>query len=146
MSDIFGDLREWGQVLKQIEQLRLAGQLDEHQQGLIRVLRYRCNWQLRQVSLRAAPDLSRPSDELFGLLLEIVSDEDCGLETRLLACDAVRHLLHKQSGREDARALESRAFEHAGRILEVSQPPVLREAVERWLVVRQEPLEQVALA
>lgn len=144
MFDIFGDLREWGQVLKQIEQLRLAGQLDAHREGLTRVLRYRYNWQLRQAALRAVPDLRRPSKDLVDVLLGIVTDEHCDLETRLLACDAVRHSIRRHCGQEGSGGFESEAFQCAGEILRVPQPPVLREAVGLWLVLKREPVEQAA--
>ncbi len=144
MADIFGDLREWGQVLKQIEQLRLAGQLDGHQEGLTRALRYRYNWQLRQAALRAVPDLKRPSKDLFDVLLGIVMDECCDLETRLIACDAVRRSIRSHCDQEGIDGFESEAFQCAGEILRVRQPPVLREAVERWLVLKREPVELAA--
>lgn len=142
MLDIFGDLREWGQVLRQIEQLRLTGHLDEHQEGLTRVLRYRYNWQLRQAALRAVPDLRKPSKDLVHVLLGIVTDEYCDLETRLLACDAVRQSIRKHSDQEGTDSFESEAFQRADEILRVPQPPVLREAVERWLVLKREPVGQ----
>mgnify|MGYP005810636425 CR=1 FL=1 len=142
MSDIFGDLRDWKRVLKQIEQVRLAGQLDEHQEGLTRVLRYRYNGQLRRAALRAAPDLKRPSKDLVDVLLEIVRDEYCDLETRLLACDAVRHSISRRRDQEGTGGFESDAFRCAGEILRAPQPEVLREAVQRWLVLKPEPVEQ----
>lgn len=144
MPDIFGDLREWGQVLRQIEQLRLAGQLDEHREGLIRVLRYRYNWQLRQAALRAVRDVKRPSKSLFDVLLGIVTDEQSDLETRLLACDAVRHSISRYSSRQEAGGSRAEALDRAGEFLAVPQPPVLREAVEQWAAVESEPVEQAA--
>jgi len=139
MSDIFGDLREWGQVLKQIEQLRLAGQLDEHQEGLTRVLRYRYNWQLRQAALRAVPDLKRPSKDLFDVLIGMETDEYCDLETRLLACDAVRHSIRQRREQGEPDQLDARAIERVEKFLSVPQPPVLRAALEPALALLREP-------
>ncbi len=133
MSDIFGDLREWGRVLKQIELLGLAGQLDEHEEGLTRVLRYRYNWQLRQAALRAASHLKRPSKDLFDVLIGIVTDDYGDLETRLLACNAVRDLIRTERCQPGTGDLESQATQLADEILRVPQPPVLRKAVEQWL-------------
>jgi len=140
MPDIFGDLREWGDTLKQIEQLRLAGHLDEHQEGLIRVLRYRYNWQLRQAALRAVPNLRKPSKDLLDVLLRIVTEEHNDLETRLLACDAVRQWMGRHHGQEGSGEFEAEAARRASEILRVPQPPVLREAVEQWLVPTREAL------
>lgn len=142
MSDIFGDLREWGQVLKQIEQLGLAGHLDEHQEGLTRVLRYRYNWQLRQAALRAVRDLRKPSKDLLGVLLDIVADEYCDLETRVLACETVLNLIRSHREQERTDDFESDVFERAGELLRAPQPPVIRAAVKRWLALKREPAEQ----
>jgi hypothetical protein len=146
MTDIFGDLRGWGQVLRQIEQLKSAGRLDEHQEGLIRVLRYRYNCQLRQAALRAAPDIRRPSQDLLDVLLQIVTDEYCDLETRILACDAVRHSISRHRDQGGGGDFESKAAQRAKEILRVPQPPVLREAVDQWLVPMREPAAQPAQA
>lgn len=127
-----------------VRQLRLAGQLDAHQEGLTRVLRYRYNWQLRQDALRAVPDLRRPSRDLVDVLLGIVTDEHCDLQTRLLACDAVRHSIRRHCRQEGSGGFESEAFQCACEILRVPQPPVLREAVGLWLVLKREPVEQAA--
>ncbi|MBN9657569.1 MAG: hypothetical protein J0H49_05290 [Acidobacteria bacterium] len=144
MPDIFGDLREWGQVLRQIEQLRVTGHLDEHQEGLTRVLRYRYNWQLREAALRAVPNLRKPSKDLVQVLLGIVTDECCDLETRLLACDAVRKSLRKHCDQEVAGGFESLVFQRADEILRVPQQPVLREAIEQWHFLQREPVEQTS--
>lgn len=138
MPDIFGDLIDWGRVLKQLELLRLAGQLDDHEKGLTRLLRYRYNWQLRCAVLRAVPELRRPSRELFDVLIGIVADDYCDIETRLLACNAVRGLLGRQRGQD----IEADATRRAHEFLRVPQPPVLRKAVERWLV--RDTVEQAA--
>lgn len=144
MPDVFGDLMEWGRVLRQIEQLRLAGQLDEHREGLIRLLRYRYNWQLRQAALRAVREVKRPSKGLIDALLGIVTDEQSDLETRLLACDAVRKLIRRRSERREAESSRAAVLGRAGELLAVPQPPLLREAVEEWMAVQNEPVEQAA--
>lgn len=145
MPDIFGDLRNWGQILKQIELLRLAGQLDEHDEGLTRILRYRYNWQLRQAAIRAVPELRNLSKDLFVVLLGIVTDEYCDFETRLLACNAVRDSIRRHHQREPGE-LQAHAAECADGILGTPQPPVLRKAVEQWLTVKHESVEQAAEA
>ncbi len=144
MSDIFGDLRDWGRVLKQIELLRLAGKLDEHEPGLTRILRYRYNWQLRQAALRAVPELGAPSRELFEVLLGIVTDEYCDLETRLLACAAVGDTIRRQHGRQPSGDLQAQALQRVEAVLHTAPPPVLRQAVEQWLTMKNASVEQAA--
>ncbi|MEN6535404.1 MAG: hypothetical protein ABFD89_17195 [Bryobacteraceae bacterium] len=139
MPDIFGDLREWGAVLIQIKRLRLSEHLDEHQEGLIRILRYRYNWQLRQAALRAVADLRNPSKDLFEVLLAIVTDEHSDLDTRLLACDAVRRVVALSQAQGGIDHFEPAAAQRAAEFLRVPQPPVLREAVEQWSVTEREP-------
>ena len=144
MSDVFGDLRNWGQILKQIDLQRLGGQLDEHEEGLTRILRYRYNWQLRQAAIRAVPELRKPSKDLFDVLLGIVTDEYCDFETRLLACNAVRDSIRRPHDRREPCDLQAQAAECAAGILGTPQPPVLRKAVEQWLTVKHESVEQAA--
>jgi len=140
VSDIFGDLREWGRIPEQIEQLRLSGRLDEHEEGLTRVLRYRYNWQLREAALRVVPDIREPSKDLLDVLLQIVPDEYCALETRLLACEAVRHVI----SRTDAEG--SAVAQIVDDTLRAAFPPVLRKVVERWRIPIFEPVIQSAKA
>lgn len=110
--------------------MKESGRLDENQRGLARLLRYRFNWQVRQSALRAVRQLKRPSKEIFGVLLSIVADENCELETRLLACEAVRHIL--DSGYVQGDAERAAAARCAGKLLRVPQPPLLEDAVGSW--------------
>lgn len=142
MTDVFSDLREWGTILTQLDQLRLAGRLDQHQKGLARLLRYRFNWQLRHAVLRLVPELREPSEEILTVLCQIVTDERGELETRLLACYAVECCIRRQQRRGGASAFEEQAFAEARRILSSPQSPALREAVEKWLQLN--PVEDVA--
>lgn len=146
MPDIFGDLRNWGQILKQIELLRLAGQLDEHEEGLTRVLKYRYNWQLRQAAIRAVPELRNVPKDLFDVLLDLVTDNYCDFETRLIACNAVRDSLRRRHNRREPGDLHAQAAECADGILGTPQPPVLRKAVEQWLTVEHESVERTTEA
>lgn len=146
MSDIFGDLREWGRVLDQIEQLKQAGKLDEHEEALGRVLRYRYNFELRQCALRAVPDLTRPSRQILDILLGIVADEYCQMETRLLACEAASHAIAKNSGGPEEGEFEAAAARCAGEVLRVRQPPVLRNAVTRCLLAKRQAVDRGAQA
>ena len=133
MTDIFGDLSDWGGVIRKIGQFRQEGTLHEHQDGLIRVLRYRFNWRLRQASLEAVQDVKTPSRQLLDVVISIVRDESVEMELRLLAGNAVNHMMWRsrnQAGGEELRVTAGRA---AGGILSLTQAPVLRLAVEQWL-------------
>ena len=90
--DIFGNLREWGEVPNQLRQLAESKKLDEHQEGLIRILRYRDNWRLRELVLDVVKSLESPSDELLGALLDIMMDDGVYCEARVLAAHALSQL------------------------------------------------------
>lgn len=50
-SDIFGNLMDWGLVLDKLDDLKKSEKLHKHQADLIRILRYRNNWRLRETVL-----------------------------------------------------------------------------------------------
>lgn len=133
MPDLFSDLREWGTILSQIDKLKRAGRLEDHQSGLVRILRYRLNWQLHHAVLEAVVELRSPSEELLRAICDIAADEHREIGTRLLACDAVECLLRRMRNLGESEILERIAFSEARAILDTSQPPVLRQAIERWL-------------
>jgi hypothetical protein len=90
--DVFGDSQEWGLVLDHVQRLREEWTLDDHQQGLARLGRYPCNWQLRQAGLRA--ELQRPIDEVIRGAVQMMADKSSdGRETRILAGGAVSTIL-----------------------------------------------------
>lgn len=134
MPDTFGDLRDWGRVVSRIGQLRRDGTLHEHLDGLIRVLRYRYNWQLRQAALESVQDVATPTQPLLEALLLIVSDESLELEFRLLACGAVNHVLWRCGSVDGGGGLRRRASLEAETILSGVHAPVLRAAIQRWLI------------
>ena len=132
MPDIFSNLRDWRSILDQMEGLRRAGRLEEHQPGLVRILRYRFHWQLHHAVLEAVAELRSPSEELLMAICDIIPGDTAELRTRLLACDAVECLLRRlrnlRSRHSGTDGLRGRACDS-----EASQPPVLRQAIERWL-------------
>lgn len=143
MPDIFSDLREGKAILNQIEKLKRAGRLDDHQTGLVRILRYHFNWKLHHAVLEAVAELRNPSESLMLAICHIIADGNCELGTRLLACDAVECLLRRLRNLGEPDILERLAFGEARAILSIPQPPVLRQAVERWLEL--EPVSDASL-
>jgi hypothetical protein len=99
-TDIFGDLRDWDRVIEQLEQLQDSGQLDDHQDGLARLLRYRFNWRLRGKAVQSLSTLSEPEDRILLLVLEIACDEDTGFDFRTLAADSLCGLISMRQKRE----------------------------------------------
>jgi len=134
-SDVFGDLMVWGRVLDQIAELRKSKKLDEHQEGLTRILRYRDNWRLREETLEAIKDLEAPTDELLAQVLEIMMDENVYWQARVLAADALSRLVGKhRQGREASLSVSAaKVIEKMNAILGSRQPPVFHEGIRRFL-------------
>lgn len=134
-SDIFGNLREWGHVPEQLEHLTKAGVLDDHQEGLIRLLRYRGNWRLREMALEAIPHLRSPDDRLLSEVLSIVMDDGLYCEVRMLAARSLsglltRNLAHYQ---RDGRAVLCGVIQKIRMLLDSPQLPVMRKALRECL-------------
>lgn len=129
--DVFGDLQDWGRVLDQVQKMRADGALDEHQQGLARIVRYPFNWQLRQAGLRAIVELKRPCDEVIQVSVQIIMDEKNDLETRILAGHAVSGVLRIGNGTLSERT-RSEAANSIRDLLAQPQPPVLHAFARGW--------------
>jgi hypothetical protein len=132
--DIFGDLREWGRVLEQLEQLKENGRLDDHQDGLMRLLRYRFNWRLREKAVDSLSALSTPEDRILFIVLDIVADEHTDFDLRTRAADSLCGLISLRQKSDSWPA--DLGVTVAGRLAEVQrvrQPPLLEKAVKRAL-------------
>ncbi len=133
--DIFGNLREWGQIPEQIAELAATARLDEHQAGLVRILRYRDNWRLREMVLKSMKDLSAPSDELICEVLGLLADEGLYYQTRILAAQALADLLTRRNVAcaDDRCAVLRRVTETMRTLLDSLGPPMLHDATRECL-------------
>ncbi len=91
--DPFGNLSDWGPVLEIFNELADTGRLTDCQPGLIRILRYKGNWQLREEVLKRAGEIRTPSNELVFQILAILDDDNIYYDVRILASDALIQLL-----------------------------------------------------
>ena len=91
--DPFGNLRDWGPVLELFDELADSGQLGPYQPGLIRILRYKGNWRLREAVLMRVGEIETPSSELVLEVLSILADDNIYYDVRILAGDALTKLL-----------------------------------------------------
>ncbi len=134
-GDIFGNLREWGHVPEQITELADAGKLDEHQAGLVRILRYRDNWRLQEMVLKSMKDLSAPSDELISEVLGLLADEGLYYQARILAAQALADLLTRKGIEyaEDRDAVLRRVVERIRTVVDSHGPPVLHNVMRECL-------------
>lgn len=94
-EDPFGNLANWGAVLNIVDELADAGKLSECQPGLIRILRYKGNWRLREEVLKRVGEIQSPSYELILQILSILDDDNTYYDARILASDALIRMLKK---------------------------------------------------
>lgn len=132
-TDVFGNLREWGEVLTRLAALTDSGLLDEHQAGLARILRYRGNWQLTERALAAALQVRQANDLLVAEVLHTLVSPDVHVDARLLAAKAMAHLLPRRP-RQEASAFDGeRAKQTMRDLLRSPTSPVLQAAIREAL-------------
>lgn len=134
-KDDFGNLSDWGDVLQKLDRLRRSGELEGHQAGLARLIRYRNNWRLRQAALASCREISKASDVLIADVLNTLADEQTPLELRVLAANALGHLLPRYAAEAGALFDVERAVENVGQVAARVQPPVLADAIREVLAV-----------
>jgi hypothetical protein len=113
-NGIFDNIEDWGRVLDRLEDLKRRGELEDHEPGLVRILRYRDNWRLREYVLEAARDLKRCSASLVAAVLDILRDEDLYYEVRVLAAEALPALVRARESAAGEGAPGERAAQQAG--------------------------------
>lgn len=129
-DDPFGDLAEWGNVLTQLEFLSSQGRLDQAQPGLVRLLRFRGNWQILEQTLIHARKVVRPTPQLLTAVAEIVTDRDVYLDARILAVNALGDILSRTPPVISLRQRQ-RIVGGFRRLLRVPEAPVFQLALER---------------
>lgn len=129
-QDPFGNLGDWGPVLELIEDLADNGRLAECQPGLIRILRYKGNWRLREEVLKRIGEIQTPSEALISQALSIIADDNIYYDARILASDALIQLLkHTQGGFNGE--VNSRAQKIAKKLVRTPQPPFFDSAIKK---------------
>jgi hypothetical protein len=130
-SDVFGNLREWGHIPEQVQSLRDSGRLSEHQEELVRMLRYPHNWRLRELALHVVQELDEPSDQILLCVADILADEGVYYEMRVLAANALRALVPEM--RSQPSDGPSRPWAEITRrvksLLQATHEPVLDDAI-----------------
>ena len=143
MADpVFGDLRDWGRVLSLLDKLTKTNKLNNHQQELLEILRDRENWKLREAVLESVKNLDSPSDEILEEILNIMMDDMAYYNARILAADALIHLLQKrETGQERSHAVTvDVVIEKMLSLLNSPLPSFLHEAICRSLEeIRESP-------
>ncbi|GAB6905123.1 conserved hypothetical protein [Desulfosarcina cetonica] len=91
--DPFGNLTDWAPVIDHFEELANGGQLENIQPGIIRILRFKGNWRLREVVLKRLGEIKVPSKKLIFAVLAILTDDNVYYDARVIAGDTLCDLL-----------------------------------------------------
>lgn len=129
-NDAFDGLEEWGECLDRLAEIERSGRIDQHQEGLTRLLRYRDNWRLREAALKSAAALESPSDEVLAETSRIAADGDVSIEERLLAFQTLTRLAERAYARAGGSPDKVVAVirERMGVLLTEPCAPILEEA------------------
>ena len=131
-SDIFGNLMDWDQAMEKLNHLQRTKKLNEHQPGLVRIMRYRDNWRLRETVLNYAKDITHPSYNLLKEVLNIVMDENVYYDARILAANALASLRkNSKDNKNSDQTTKSAVIEKMETLLGSLQPPIFHEAIRR---------------
>jgi len=128
--DPFGNLNDWGTVLELLKELADKGLLTDCQPGLIRILRYRGNWRLREEVLKRVGEIQVPSNELLFQVLATLSDDNIYYDVRILAGDALIQLLNSAQGGSRVE-INHEICKVIEKLRSTPQPPFLDEALKR---------------
>jgi hypothetical protein len=129
-QDPFGNLTDWGVVLDTFEELADSGRLAECQPGLIRILRFKGNWRLREEVLKRVGEIQVPSKELITQVLAILADDNTYYDARIIAGDALVRLL-KNGSADSHEELNTAARKLVEKLKSTPQPPFFDEALDR---------------
>jgi hypothetical protein len=130
-TDVFGNLMDWGNVLEKLDDIKKSGALEDHQTGLVRILRYKENWRLTEHVLECIREINMPTDELIQEACRIMCDDGAYIDMRILAATALGDLVPKRlkySG-EEPKFGDISVFQVMQEILASPQAPVFHKAV-----------------
>jgi hypothetical protein len=134
-QDPFGNLQEWGSVMERLAELKSSGCLAECQRGIIRVLRFKGNWRLREEALKQLGQITNPTEELIEEVSGIVLDETVYYELRILASKVLPRLIHNRqnvTGSRFSPKTES-IIRSLRATMETIHPPVFHNALGQCL-------------
>jgi len=129
-EDPFGNLADWEAVLDVFDKLAENGKLAECQPGLIRILKYKGNWRLREEVLGRIGEIQRPCDQLISQVINILADDNIYYDARILAGDALLQILKNvQAGFNSEICLSARKVTE--RLMITPQPPLFDNALKK---------------
>lgn len=129
-NDPFGNLTDWGPVMDTLEDLANNGDLAQCQPGLVRILRYKGNWRLREEVLKRIGKIQTPSGELVEQVVAILDDDNLYYDVRIIAGNSLVQLLTKTQVCITDDILNN-AKKVIGKLKSTPQPPFFEKAIGR---------------
>lgn len=129
-NDPFGNLTDWGLALDTLEDLADNGELSSCQPGLIRILRFKGHWRLREEVLKHVGKIQAPSKDLVQEVIAILDDDNIYYDARIIAGNAIIQWINKAEGAcgNDIHRKTQKVIE---KIKSTPQPPFFEKALER---------------
>jgi hypothetical protein len=124
-------LADWQRMTTRLEQLRARGDLGEAEFEMIAALKYSSNLLLREQVLLHARHVAAPSEELIGVLLDVVCNRRLFVDERTLAAQALMDLAPRFQARAPGRLRESEMITKLAMTLDLPEAQVFRQAVTR---------------
>lgn len=135
MKNVIDNFHDWGQVLDALKDIEKKGDLHRHQPDLIRMLKYKGNWRMREAALKSIPQVGKPCPALISEVLNIILDDNVYCEARAMACRTLSQLIDncKNSPSSSQLFQELSIAKKLKTITAVPQPPMLVRAVTECL-------------
>ncbi|MGD9826487.1 hypothetical protein [Desulfobacter postgatei] len=132
---IFGNLIDWGSTLDTLHLLRDSATLDDHQEELIRLLRYDKNWRLREAAVEAAVTLRKPSIEMVNQIVQLIKRDDLYYNIRIMATEVLSTLLpvimeNKELNKNLVRVFINEANHEVSALLSSPVPPIFHDVLD----------------
>jgi hypothetical protein len=134
-DQIFGNLLDWGSTLDTLHLLRDSATLDDHQEELIRLLRYDKNWRLREAAVEAAVTLRKPSIEMVNQIVQLIKRDDLYYNIRIMATEVLSTLLpvimeNKELNKNLVRVFINEANHEVSALLSSPVPPIFHDVLD----------------
>ncbi len=129
-DDPFGNLTDWGTALHTIENLSNNGDLSQCQPGLIRILRHKGNWRLREEVLKCVGEVETPSKELFDQVIDILANDNIYYDARIIAGNALIKML-KNTGHIIGEDIHGTVRKLIEKLKSLPQPLFFDKAIDR---------------
>jgi hypothetical protein len=129
-SDPFGNLTDWGPVLDTLDELSDTGNLSKCQPGLVRILRYKGNWRLREEVLKRSGEIQTPSKELVHQVIAILDDDNIYYDARIIACNVLIQFV-KNANDVSGDDVYGRARKVIEKLKSTPQPSFFDEPIDR---------------